>query len=131
MSSDNEQNNAESISTMEENLQNQTLESDTSTSSTTSTTTIGKMNTKRKGDSGGRKSSDIWGFFTNEEKPQFLKSAICKNCNVRINHHKKSEYAKSHLFKCVSFKKLMYGFPIEDRPQWFPSKKPFLGESKS
>lgn len=95
----------------------------TVTNSKTNTAT-----TKRK-ENCGRKESDIWGLFTEEAKPHTLKSALCKNCKSRVNHHKKSEYAKNHLLKCLPFKKLIYGMPLEERPDWFPSKKIMQGES--
>ena len=42
----------------------------------------------------GRSSSSIWSYFTKDAEPQKHKSAICKHCNVLVNHHKKSESAK-------------------------------------
>lgn len=77
----------------------------------------------------GRKRANIWSLFTTEQTPQKLKSAICKHCHQRVNHHKKSEYVKSHLLKCTNFKKVMYGIPFEDRPDWFPSKRFNYGNS--
>lgn len=91
------------------------------------TPTSANSNTSRNEDDNkrkaGRKSSDIWSFFTNDKEPRLLKSAICKHCKLRINHHKKSEYAKNHLLKCIPFKNAMYGIEFEERPEWFPSKK--------
>lgn len=67
----------------------------------------------------GRKGSNIWELFTDEENAHKLKSALCKNCHQRVNHHKKSEY-----------KKIMYGNALEDRPEWFPSKRFMFGTTQ-
>lgn len=77
----------------------------------------------------GRKGADIWALFTEENTPQQLKSAVCKHCLQRVNHHKKSECAKKHLLKCINFKTVMYGTPCEDRPDWFPTRKLSVGNS--
>lgn len=78
----------------------------------------------------GRKGSNIWELFTDEENAHKLKSALCKNCHQRVNYHKKSEYAKSHLLKCINFKKIMYGNALKERPEWFPSKRFMFGTTQ-
>jgi Protein of unknown function (DUF 659)/hAT family C-terminal dimerisation region len=71
----------------------------------------------------GRVMSMVWELFTDATRPSQLKSAMCKHCNTLINHHKKSEYAKAHLNKCLHFRKYMNGFDYTERPEWFSSKK--------
>ena len=45
--------------------------------------------------------------------------AICKHCNLSVNHHKKSEYAVNHLNKCGLFCKLMYNEHNQQlKPSW-------------
>ena len=54
----------------------------------------------------GCTASNVWSWFTNDQEPHTKKSAICKNCNTRVNH-KKSESAHVHLNKCKQFQTLM------------------------
>jgi hypothetical protein len=44
---------------------------------------------------------------------------VCKHCRVRINHHRKSEQASSHLNNCSVFKKLVHRMEIDARPEWY------------
>ena len=47
----------------------------------------------------GHGPSVLGAFFTDDPEPHKLKLAECKHCNTRINHHKKSESANTHLKK--------------------------------
>ena len=69
----------------------------------------------------GRASSAVWFWFTDDSDPQSKKSATCKNCKLVVNHHRKSEYAKTHLNKCAPFRRLMMGIELAQRPNWFKS----------
>ena len=57
----------------------------------------------------GRGPSVLWAFFTYDPEPHKLKSAECKHFHTRVNHHKKSESAKTHLNKCAAFRQVMNG----------------------
>ena len=57
----------------------------------------------------GRGPSVLWAFFTDYPDPHKLNSEECKHCHTRINHHKKSESAKTRLNKCAAFCQLMNG----------------------
>jgi hypothetical protein len=47
--------------------------------------------------SGGHSAATFWQHFNNNPEPQKLKSAVCKHCCIRYNHHnKKSEQAMIH-----------------------------------
>lgn len=65
----------------------------------------------------GRVASNIWYMFTKEERPATRKSAVCQNCNMKVNYHKKIESVIVHLNKCLELRKLMNGMDIEDRPE--------------
>jgi hypothetical protein len=71
----------------------------------------------------GRVASNIWDMFTKEERPATRKSAVCQNCNMKVNYHKKTESVIVHLNKCLEFRKLMNGMDIEDRPEWYSGPK--------
>ena len=64
----------------------------------------------------GRGPSVLWAFFTDDPNPHNLKSAECKHCHTRINHHKKSKSAKTHLNKCAAFRQLMNDIDVGGRP---------------
>ena len=51
----------------------------------------------------GRGPSVLWAFFTNDPDPHKIKLVECKYFHTRINHHKKSESAKTHMNKCAAF----------------------------
>ena len=72
----------------------------------------------------GRGPRVLWVFFTDDPDPHKLKSAECKHYHTRINHHKKSERANTHLNKCAEFRQLMNGIDVDGRPSWYvPNKK--------
>jgi hypothetical protein len=72
----------------------------------------------------GRPISNFWQYFTDDPEPHKMKSAVCKHCHTRFNHHKKSEQAIKHLNACHGFRKEMNGMEIADRPDWYtPNKK--------
>ena len=50
-----------------------------------------------------KRTADVWSYFTDEEKPQTLKEALCRHCNAVYKHHKKSKYAITHLKSCLAF----------------------------
>jgi hypothetical protein len=81
----------------------------------------------------GRSSSSIWPYFTNDAEPEKHKLAMCKHCNVLVNHHKKSESAKVHLNRCSTFRKLMNGQDMDEWPDWFEKnmKGNFFGALES
>ena len=79
-----------------------------------------------------RRPSVLWAFFANDPDPHKLKSAECKHFNTRINHHKKSESAKTHLNKCAAFRQLMNGTNVDVRPSWYvPNKKQIMKSNSS
>jgi hypothetical protein len=85
----------------------------------------GKDDAAEGGQKRGRKGSNLWTLYTNDANPQQHKSAVCKHCYILVNHHKKSEAAKTHLNNCVPFRKLVNGMEEEMRPDWYnPNKKP-------
>jgi hypothetical protein len=59
--------------------------------------------------------------FTDDLQPYKLKSAVCKHCHIRFNHHKKSEQAMKHLKACRAFCRAMNGIKIDARPEWYGS----------
>lgn len=54
----------------------------------------------------GRKARNVWEMFTSEELPEKKKSAVCKNCNLRVNYYKKTKSVIVHLKRFTAFKKL-------------------------
>ena len=77
-----------------------------------------------------RRRSGIWDLFTADEVPWQKKSAECRHCHERYNHHKKSEQAKMHLNGCHVFRKLMNGLDVEERPTWYVGGKRRLSPQK-
>ena len=74
----------------------------------------------------------MWAFFTDDPEPHKLKSAECKHCHTRINHHKKSKSAKTHLNKCAAFCQLMNGIDVDGCPSWYvPNKKRTMKSNSS
>ena len=72
----------------------------------------------------GRGTSVLWAFFTYGPDPHKIKSVECKYYYTRINHHKKSESAKTHMNKCAAFCQLTNGIDVDGRPSWYvPNKK--------
>ncbi len=71
----------------------------------------------------GRELSDVWTSFTRSPNPSQLKSAVCMHCNCRVNHHRKSECAATHLNRCASFRQVMNGIEDAERPRWYERKK--------
>ena len=65
----------------------------------------------------------FWQFFADDVEPHKSKSAICKHCRTRFNHHKKSEQAMQHFNSCPAFCKAMNGMEIDDRPDWYNTFK--------
>ena len=57
----------------------------------------------------GRNSSPLWEYFTNEPTPWKKLEAECKHCHKMIRHHKKSDYANSHLRRCEEFQNYCSG----------------------
>ena len=79
-----------------------------------------------------RRPSVLWAFFVNDPDPHKLKSADCKHFNMRINHHKKSKSAKTHLNKCAAFRQLMNGTNVDVCPSWYvPNKKRIMKSNSS
>ena len=79
-----------------------------------------ELNSKR---ARGRNVASFWQYFTDDPEPHKLKSAVCKHCRTRFNHHKKSEQAMKHLNACHAFRKAMNGIEIIDRPDWYTLNK--------
>jgi hypothetical protein len=80
----------------------------------------------------GRNISNFGQYFTDDPKPHTMKSALCKHCCARFNHHKKSEQAMKHLNACHEFRKEMNGMEIADRPDWStPNKKRVASSTNS
>ena len=50
---------------------------------------------------GGRIASNVWGWFTNETEPQKMECVTCQQCQQKVNHHRKSEAAKTHMNGCA------------------------------
>jgi hypothetical protein len=47
--------------------------------------------------------SNFGQYFMDDPKPHKMKSAVCKHCRARFNHHKMSEQAMKHLNACHEF----------------------------
>ncbi|KAI2498263.1 transposase [Fragilaria crotonensis] len=81
------------------------------------------MNLKRPSRGGRAAVMSFWQYFTDETEPHKLKSAVCKHCRTKFNHHKKSEQAMQHLNACHAFRKEMNGIEMDDRPEWYITSK--------
>jgi hypothetical protein len=71
----------------------------------------------------GRKQPDVWQYLPPDADPLKNNSSMCKHCSIRINHHKKSEAAISHFNRCGTFRHLMNGRDIAERPTFYESNK--------
>ena len=80
---------------------------------------------------GGRMVSNVWGWFTDETEPQKKKSAICKHCQQRVNHHRKSEMARAHMNGCAGFRSVMNGLEHSYRPDWYVANKKGGGKNQN
>jgi hypothetical protein len=48
-----------------------------------------------------------------------------------VNYFKKSEQAQAHLNKCIAFKKVVFGWPREQRPTWYNGGKRARSDTSS
>jgi hypothetical protein len=72
----------------------------------------------------GRKASEVWSIFTDDENPHVSGNANrCNYCKTMISHHKHVKVVKEHLNRCKPFKKEMMRMNVDDRPDWFNSVK--------
>ena len=74
---------------------------------------------KKRAANARRGPSVLWAFFTDDPNPHKLKSAECKHCHTRINYHKKSKSAKTHINTCAAFCQLTNGIDMDGRPSWY------------
>jgi hypothetical protein len=66
-----------------------------------------------------RKQHEVWQNLTPHANHCKINSSMCKHCSIRINHHKKSVAAISHLNCCGTFRHLMNSRDIAERPTFY------------